>query len=583
MKTQSNTLLSRSVLFALSLSIPTMVSAEQVKLIATPKGAVFSTDMVQQKRSGSLEADIQPQKYTVDASEAEATIDELMATGEYISVEYDAPIAPPGFMVPLQFNASIESTESTVSEQSREFDGSVPNDPLFYIQYNWEDRSESTPTGMGFTRAWNLVESKERVVMAFVDGGYGAEGYSADFTPIESVSTIYLDNVERNGVILNSRPGDSAYSTDEEMSCEKSHGLGVAGIATANTNNDNQIAGIADNAYVDTIVIQATLCDTGLMSEMANGIRLAAGGTVEGIEPLSTKADIINVSLSSPVACSTYVQSAIDFAISQGSAVVVAAGNSNAPASDYSPANCEGVITVGGGTDIDTDLVSYSNYGSMLDIVARADSLVSLTVNDESSDSATYGAGMWSGTSFASPQVAATLAMAKTTSPSMSYDDMLSLLQLTATPMSGDKCTSVGCDEGLMNAERFMLAVLGIENGDAGVITSSLGEGELCNPELYTMIDAVKARLCESTTVTLSNFVAPEHEDVTVRFMASPALETLTANNGQILYEGEELTFPISDIELEDVSYGYQLCHSGECEETIFPVKVDTEALALCD
>jgi hypothetical protein len=583
MKTQSNTLLSRSVLFALSLSIPTMVSAEQVKLIATPKGAVFSTDMVQQKRSGSLEADIQPQKYTVDASEAEATIDELMATGEYISVEYDAPIAPPGFMVPLQFNASIESAESTVSEQSREFDGSVPNDPLFYIQYNWEDRSESTPTGMGFTRAWNLVESKERVVMAFVDGGYGAEGYSADFTPIESVSTIYLDNVERNGVILNSRPGDSAYSTDEEMSCEKSHGLGVAGIATANTNNDNQIAGIADNAYVDTIVIQATLCDTGLMSEMANGIRLAAGGTVEGIEPLSTKADIINVSLSSPVACSTYVQSAIDFAISQGSAVVVAAGNSNAPASDYSPANCEGVITVGGGTDIDTDLVSYSNYGSMLDIVARADSLVSLTVNDESSDSATYGAGMWSGTSFASPQVAATLAMAKTTSPSMSYDDMLSLLQLTATPMSGDKCTSVGCDEGLMNAGRFMLAVLGIENGDAGVITSSLGEGELCNPELYTMIDAVKARLCESTTVTLSNFVAPEHEDVTVRFMASPALETLTANNGQILYEGEELTFPISDIELEDVSYGYQLCHSGECEETIFPVKVDTEALALCD
>jgi hypothetical protein len=134
-----------------------------------------------------------------------------------------------------------------------------------------------------------------------------------------------------------------------------------------------------------------------------------------------------------------------------------------------------------------------------------------------------------------------------------------------------------------MNAGRFMLAVLGIENGDAGVITSSLGEGELCNPELYTMIDAVKARLCESTTVTLSNFVAPEHEDVTVRFMASPALETLTANNGQILYEGEELTFPISDIELEDVSYGYQLCHSGECEETIFPVKVDTEALALCD
>ena len=173
--------------------------------------------------------------------------------------------------------------------------------------------------------------------------------------------------------------------------------------------------------------------------------------------------------------------------------------------------------------------------------------------------------------------------MAKTTSPSMSYEDMLALLQLTSTPMSGDTCNAVGCEQGTMHAERFMLAVRGVEDGNAGVIMPALLAGESCNPELYTMIDAVKARLCESTTVTLTNLLSPKYEAPTVRFMASPAMEELTAENGQILYEGEEFTFPISGVEFDDVSFGYQLCHSGECEDFIFPVELDLEGSELCN
>ena len=77
--------------------------------------------------------------------------------------------------------------------------------------------------------------------------------------------------------------------------------------------------------------------------------------------------------------------------------------------------------------------------------------------------------------------------------------------------------------------------------------------------------------------------MSPKYEAPTVRFMASPAMEELTAENGQILYEGEEFTFPISGVEFDDVSFGYQLCHSGECEDFIFPVELDLEGSELCN
>ena len=95
----------------------------------------------------------------------------------------------------------------------------------------------------------------------------------------------------------------------------------------------------------------------------------------------------MNLSLGGSGVSSAY-QTAIDNAVASGVAVVVAAGNSSADASNYSPAFVPSAITVsaladfdglegGNGiscyaddTEVDDTLADFSNYGSPVDIAA---------------------------------------------------------------------------------------------------------------------------------------------------------------------------------------------------------------------
>ena len=80
----------------------------------------------------------------------------------------------------------------------------------------------------------------------------------------------------------------------------------------------------------------------------------------------------------------------------QGVHVTVAAGNSNTDASSTSPARAPAVITVGASTIADAR-ASFSNYGSVVDILAPGSQVLS-----------TYpggGTASLSGTSMASPHV----------------------------------------------------------------------------------------------------------------------------------------------------------------------------------
>jgi len=158
-------------------------------------------------------------------------------------------------------------------------------------------------------------------------------------------------------------------------------------------------------------------------------------GVIAGIDWVTNnhvKPAVANMSLGG--GASTAVDNAVQNAISAGVTMVVAAGNSNANACNYSPARAPNAITVGSTTSTDARS-SFSNYGSCLDLFAPGSSITSAW---HTSNTAT---NTISGTSMASPHVAGVAALYLQGSPSASPGTVRNAIVNTAT--SG-RLTSIG-------------------------------------------------------------------------------------------------------------------------------------------
>merc|ERR1719245_617371 len=102
----------------------------------------------------------------------------------------------------------------------------------------------------------------------------------------------------------------------------------------------------------------------------------------------------------------------IDAAVNAGVVVVVAAGNSNSDACNFSPAFADNAITVGSTTSTDTRS-SFSNYGRCVNIWAPGSSVLSAGIRSDTSSSTK------SGTSMACPHVSGAAAIIQSGSPSI--------------------------------------------------------------------------------------------------------------------------------------------------------------------
>jgi len=145
------------------------------------------------------------------------------------------------------------------------------------------------------------------------------------------------------------------------------HGTHVAGIATANTNNGQGVAGAAYNATYMPVKAGGAPNFEDVIGFGYEGILYAA----------NNGADIINCSWSGGSASESEVD-IINLATQMGALVIASAGN-EASRTGY-PARYDKTIAVGS-VDTENNRSSYSNFGYKLDVLATGTDILSTSFN----------------------------------------------------------------------------------------------------------------------------------------------------------------------------------------------------------
>lgn len=368
----------------------------------------------------------------LDRAEAETLMRQLAADPNVQSVEVDQMLYP-----------TLTPNDSRLSEQ-------------------WA--FGTTNAGLNIRPAWDKATGAN-VVVAVIDTGIVSHP-DLDANILPGYDFISDATAARDGNERDNNPADEG-DWNSTSGCATSnsswHGTHVAGTVAAVTNNTTGVAGTAFNAKVVPVRVLGR-CG-GSLSDIADAIIWASGGTVSGVPANPNAVEVINMSLGGGGTCSSTMQSAINGAVSRGTTVVVAAGNSAANVSGSLPANCANVIAVAATTSAGAK-ASYSNYGSGIDVSAPGSGILS-TLNSGTTTPGNASYASYNGTSMAAPHVAGVVALVQSVAPTtLTPAAVETLLKNTARAFPG--ACSGGCGAGIVDADAAVTAAIAGSSGGGG-------------------------------------------------------------------------------------------------------------------
>jgi thermitase len=283
------------------------------------------------------------------------------------------------------------------------------------VSKNWLGQFDLTPNDPRWTNQWGMRKVKmpaawDKLIAA------GKPGGSTRYI------TIVDSGVDRDHEDLGYIYGWNFVANNGARGDHCNHGSLVAGTAAAFTNNSKGIAGINYAGPIISAKIASDLCRP-VYSAAVEAIEY---GVNNGSSVITASWAFSNLTDSQAAA----LKSAVTYAYNNNIFVVAASGNDyRSNFNDLVPARWAKVVTVGG-SDPNDRRPAFANYGEPgLDVSAPAEDIYSTNMSG--------GYEYASGTSFAVPHVAGTIALLKAVRPNMSSANIKERLWNAADKVGG--------------------------------------------------------------------------------------------------------------------------------------------------
>jgi len=277
----------------------------------------------------------------------------------------------------------------------------VPND-TFYDSDQYNMRLIDAEEG------WDISFGGDpSIVVAIIDSGVAYEDY---YDPVKGEQYYKADDLAASAFV----PGYDFVNTDDHPNDDYNHGTHVCGTVAQTTNNAFGCAGLAFNVSIMPIKVLDEY-GGGWSSDVIAAIYWA----------VDNGANVINLSLgdTGEPTYKSEEHAAVQYAKANDVLVICATGNDNGPV--VYPAAYSESIAVG---NVDSTKTRYvdSNYGPEIDCVAPGVNILQETIIGGGSYDTSFFYG--TGTSMATPHVAALAALILSEDPTLTYDEVESLI-----------------------------------------------------------------------------------------------------------------------------------------------------------
>ncbi|MFZ1729193.1 MAG: S8 family peptidase [Bacteroidota bacterium] len=341
-------------------------------------------------------------------------------------VEFDAAVSPLDVARAFAALPDVEYAEPEIVQTLFY----TPDDPRFSEQYQH--------VLIEAEKAWDITTGDSTVVIGIVDSGvlwnhedlydniwvnpledinHDGRYTPADIDSIDNDGNGYIDDVIGIDFVGSSALNGGTYYDGDPTPTPQGHfhGTHVAGIAAARGNNGKGVAGVAMHCRIMSVKCAPDVYTPSILRGYDGIVYAADNG-----------ADVINCSWGG----GGYLESQkerIDYAISKGAIVVVAAGNDGFERVS-TPGAYPNVLCVAN-TDENDKVNSSSTYGPWVDVSAPGTQILSSVIPSPSSYQ------KYTGTSMACPVVAGLAALVKSQHKEYTPEQIFEQIRVTADPI----------------------------------------------------------------------------------------------------------------------------------------------------